>query len=98
MPPPPFQTFPKNIVGNTDVPQGVPKRLKLEFDPGEVGAVGMEILQNQNGPKVWATLSMLFSGIPSLAMFTAHSQLAKYLGGPGPPGGKGDSGGLNTRN
>ena len=51
-PPPPFQTFPKNIVGNTDVPQGVPKRLKLEFDPGEVGAVGMEILQNQNGPKV----------------------------------------------
>ena len=52
MPPAPFQTFPKNIVGNTDVPQGVPKRLKLEFDPGEVGAVGMEILQNQNGPKV----------------------------------------------
>ena len=61
------------------------KRLKLEFDPGEVGAVGMEILQNQNGPKVWATLSMLFSGIPSLAMFTAHSQLAKYLGGPQDP-------------
>ena len=52
MPPPPFKLFQKNIVGNTDVPQGVPKRPKLEFDPGEVGAVGMEILQNQNGPKV----------------------------------------------
>ena len=29
-----------------------PKWRTLEFDPGEVGAVGMEILQNQNGPKV----------------------------------------------